>query len=351
LAPGPGSLALASDAFVRVFQSDLLTGAVAPSFIRSTLAANPFQAPVNLVYLADGRLLAWRTDDGGPGLAVADPPGPAATATTAGAAPGAPALRVLPSGFRAPLSDLQLAGDLLLGVETGGVLRLADPATGASRFDVRIAGAGAAVQTGPTEVLAARNAPSANDGSLIRVNTRTGETVAVRDRNAYTYSLTLDPAGGVYTVGIDPTGATSLLRHDGTGLDHTVILDSVPDEDLNVSVALDPSGGRLYATLGVDRVVAGNASGIQPLLLGNSAPRRITAFGGLLFAVNKSGTVSLFDGVSGARVGKIYLFSDGEWCVLLTDGHYAASPGGDIHVRVFVDGNPVKATEDFRLRL
>ena len=155
----------------------------------------------------------------------------------------------------------------------------------------------------------------------------------------------------MYTVGIDSTGATSLLRHDGTGLDHAVVMDSVPDEDLNVSVALDPAEGRLYATLGVDRVVAGDSNGVQVLTLANSAPRRIAARGGLLFALNKSGSVSVFDGVSGARVAEIYLFSDGEWCMLLSDGRYAASPGGDIHVRVFVDGAPVKATEDFRLRL
>jgi hypothetical protein len=206
----------------------------------------------------------------------------------------------------------------------------------------------------PTEIVAARTASSAASGSLMRVNTRTGETVAVRDRNVYTYSLTPDLEGAapvLYTVGIDTAGVTSLLRHDGPGLERVTVLDSVAEEDLNVSVALDPGTHRLYATLGLDRLVAGDGAGVQLFHVENTAPRRLAARSGMVFALNKAGTVSVLDGASGAQLAEIYLFADGEWSVLFRDGRYAASPGGDVHVRVFVDGAPVKATEEFRMRV
>ncbi len=345
---GQGLLALASPTLVRVFQSDLLSGAVAPSYIRSLLFTNPFKTDTSAAFLPDGRLFAWRSDAAGPGFALLDASGIGQT----GEAPAT--VRVLPTGFRAPLMGLQATGELLLGVETGGVLRLAELSTGISRFDVRIPGAGAAVVTAPTEIVAARTVSSASDGSLMRVNTRTGETVAVSDRNLYTYFLTVDTGGatpGLYTVGIDAAGATSLLRHDGAGLDHVTVVESVAEEDLNVSVALDPGTHRIFATLGNDRLVAGDGNGVKPLVVQNTAPRDLVARDGLLFTLNEAGTVSVLDGTSGARLAEIYLFADGEWCALFRDGRYAASPGGDVHVRVFVDGAPVKATEDFRLRI
>jgi len=51
------------------------------------------------------------------------------------------------------------------------------------------------------------------------------------------------------------------------------------------------------------------------------------------------------------NAAQIALFDDGEWAVLFRDGSYAASTGGDLHVRVFADGAPVKATEDYRLHV
>ncbi len=238
------SVALSAPSFVRVFQSDILDGAAAPTYITALLAANPFKAPTQLAALPDGRLLAWRTDAAGPGLAIID--------TSQGG-------RVvsLPTGFRAPLADLQPVGSLVLGVETGGVVRLTDLATGASRFDMRIPGTGAAVSTGATEIVAGRMSPTGAYGSLVRIDTRTGETVAIRDGNMYTYALAWDPGDGhpaLYTVGVDAAGATNLVRHDGPGLDRSTVLGSVAEEDLDVSAAVDAGTHRLYANLGLDRL-------------------------------------------------------------------------------------------------
>jgi hypothetical protein len=123
----------------------------------------------------------------------------------------------------------------------------------------------------------------------------------------------------------------------------------VADEDLDATLALDPDQHILYATLGKDRAVAWDGQALRTLSLENSMPRRLAVQGGLLFSLNGDSTVTVTDAKSGAWRAQIALFSDGEWCIVFRSGNYAASTGGDLHVRVFADGAAVKATEDYRL--
>jgi hypothetical protein len=339
-AVGQRLLAVASPSFMRVLQSDLLQRAVAPTYIRTFAVANPFAAPTGLAPASSGALLAWRMSPAPPALALVDP-------VTA-------ALTALPNGFKGPLDDLRSAGSLVLGMETGGQLRLAELATGVSRYEMRIAGAGTALVGPGTQLIAGRTSPAGVLGSLVRLDTRTGETVGIRDGSVYTYALALDQRAGapvLYTVGVDEKGGTSLLRHEGQGFETSTVLDSVPAEVLDVSEAVDPSLHRLYATLGVDRLVAGDGVTVSPLPLGNTSPVRLAAADGLLYALTRAGTVSIADGATGEQLAELFVFDDSEWAIVFPDGRYAASTGGDVRVRVFVDGDPVKATEDFRLRL
>ncbi len=155
----------------------------------------------------------------------------------------------------------------------------------------------------------------------------------------------------IYSVGIDSARSTNLLRYDGPGFERETLLDSTPDEDLDASLSLDPDAHVLYATFGKDRAVAWDGQALRTLTLENSAPRRLEARGRLLFSVNRDSTVTVADAHTGARRAQIALFNDGEWAVVFRDGSYAASTGGDLHVRVFADGAPVKATEDYRLHI
>jgi hypothetical protein len=336
-----GAVALGSPEWVRVFASDMLTAAVSPSFISTRLRPNPFGAPVGLGFLDDGRLLAWRADTVAPGVSVATADGP---------------FTVLPAGFRGPTLALRAAGSALVGIETGGTVRIVDMATGLSRFELRVPGVSAAVQTGPTEIIAARNSSSSSAGSLLRVNVETGETVAVKDRNVYTWGVSLDrpdPDGAqvLYSVGVDASGSTNLFMHDGPGFEHETLLDSVAAEDLDAGFSIDPTSHALYAIVGRDRVVRWDGKQAAVLALEGAAPMRLVARDNLLFVLNRDGTVTVSAAATGARLGEIALFADGEWAILLRDGRYAASTGGDLHVRVFVAGAPLKTTEDYRLRI
>ena len=347
---GQGRIALGSRDWVRVLSSDWLEGSSSPSSIHTLVAANPFSDAVGLAFLGENRLLAWGSGaSAAPGLALLD-------TTSLGAAQPAPVFVPVASPFRAPLTDLRAGLEELIGTEAGGTLRVADPSTGASRFDSRVSGAVAAVRVSSGEVVAARNASAGPQGSLIRLNLATGETVAVRDRNLFTYALLLEPGSAgkgpeLYSVGVDAARSTNLLRHDGPGFERETLLDHVAAEDLDAVLSFDPVQHVLYATLGRDRAVAWDGQSLRTLSLENSVPRRLLVRNGLAFAVNRDSTVTIADARTGETRAQAALFSDGEWAIVFADGRYAASTGGDLHVRVFSDGSPVKTTEDYRLRI
>jgi hypothetical protein len=153
----------------------------------------------------------------------------------------------------------------------------------------------------------------------------------------------------LYSVGIDHAGATNLLRHDGPSLERETLLDSIPEEDLDASLAVDPGSHLLYASLGRDRIVCWDGKQLKPLDAEGCAPLRLAARDGLLYSLNKDSTVSVLKGETGERLAEVSLFADGEWCALLRDGRYAASPGGDVRVKVFEDDAPASTKDDYRL--
>jgi WD40 repeat protein len=345
-----GLVALGSADWVRVFATDLLTGSQTPTFIRSVAARNPSRAPAGLSFLPGSRLLSWRNDGGPPGLAMLD----VSSLSAPGSSPAA--FQQLPSAFKGPLLDLEVAGDSILGIQSAGMIQLTDLVTGGPRFELRVPGASTAAAISATELVVGRNSAAAPGGSLLRVNMRTGETVSLSDRNAFTYGLLLGSGGNpvrplLFSVGVDASGSTNLVLHEGASFERESLLQSVPEEDLDVSLALDPDTHILYSSLGRDRVVTWDGKQMKSIVLDNAAPRRLVARDALIFSLNRDSTVTVSNSASGASLAEIYLFSDGEWCTLFRDGRYAASPGGDIHVKVYEGGAPVKSTEDYRLRI
>ncbi len=349
---GQGRVALGSRDWVRVFSSESLDGSAPLTSLHTIQAPNPFADSVGLAFLGPGKLLAWGsgsnrgTRDCSPRHIDAGTGGPGIAFFRARFLPPFEARSVICGPLQTSLSAWRRAARCALQ----------NPVTGATRFETRIAGAGTAVRVSAKEIVAGRNTSSGREGSLLRVNVGTGETVAIPGRNIFTYALLLDPgasgrAPSLYSVGIDSARATNLLKHEGPGFEKETLLDSVAEEDLDASLSLDPDRHVLYATFGRDRTVAWDGQALRSLAVENSVPRRLVARGRLVFSLNKDSTVTVADAQTGARRAQIALFNDGEWCVAFRDGSYAASTGGDLHVRVIVDGSPVKATEDYRLHV
>jgi hypothetical protein len=341
-----GMLAMCSSSWIRVFGFDLSSGAPLPTSLRTRAAENPFTSSTRISFLTATRLLVWRNDGVAAGTAILE-----ISALSAGNAPPFE-LRPYAAGFAAPLTSLSVTGSLASGIEAGGLVRLTDIGAGLSLFSTRVPGANTVVAVSAAELLAGRSTVTALEGSLVKIDTRTGETVGIRNQNALIFSVLLDPSGReIYSVGVDESGATNLLRHAGSGYEQGTVLDSVAEEGTEASIALDPTPRMLYASLGRDRVVAWDGALLRAVPVQGSAARKLAARNGLLYSLNRDGTVTVHSGQSGRRLAELALFSDGEWCALFDGGRYAASPGGDARVRVFLDEAPVQAPEDYRVRL
>jgi hypothetical protein len=351
-----GFLAVGSRDWIRLFRSDILEESQMPGFVHSILIENPWKSPVGLSFLSDTSLLVWSKDDGPPRFAVLDVPGDI-TRTASVAAPGALQFRALPSGFHAPLIDLVASSSSLLGIENGGMVRVVDPFTGASRFEAHVSALSAVVAISPTELIGGKNTALSFGGSLVRINTRTGETVALPGRNVYTWDLIFDPTPpgaeepALYSLGVDGSGATNLLRHDGPGFERETVLASEPEENLDASLALDPSTHELYASMTRTSVVSWNGVRASAIPTEYGAVGGLVVCADLMMSLDRDSILVMEDKASGSRIAALYLFQDGEWAAEVRGGGYLASPGGDVHVKVFLNGSLMKATEDYRLRI
>ncbi len=352
-----GLLAEGSRDWIRVFSSDVFTGSPSPSYVHSVLVDNPWKSPVGLSFISDTSLLAWTRDDSPPRFALLDVPESAIVRGSPGGSPPSLRFRLLPSGFRAPLTDLSVQGGSLLGIENGGMIRLVDLTTGVPRFESRVPALSAVVATAANELIGGRNTALAAGGSLVRINTRTGETVGMSDRNVFTWDLVFDPAAPgatgplLYSLGVDASGATNLVLHDGSGFERETLLATDPEENLDAGLALDPSTHVLYASLGRARIVSWDGQKATTLPSDYASWRTLVACAGLILSLDRNSVLVITEQSTGSRVGELSLFSDGEWAATVRGGGYVASPGGDAHVKVFVNGAPVKANEDYRLRV
>jgi hypothetical protein len=297
-----------------------------------------------LTFLSSDRLLIWpKGESSGPPLALDVP---SRTLQKAGGAQnGGPLLESEAQPEGSPLAGT------LLNLEQGGTVRLSDFVTGAVRYESRLPGMYTIALAGPTDLVGGRNAAISTEGSLLKINMQTGETVAIPTRALFTYEVLFDSAvQALYSIGVDRGGSTSLLRHSGPGFETETPIDRVDWEDLFAALALDSSTGLLFSSLGSARISVWDTGALALMRFPDTAqiPRTLRARDGLLFALNRDSTVSVWD-ERGPHLAEISIFSDGEWCFQLADGRFSASSAGAGHLEVTIDGSPAPDKDAFRI--
>jgi WD40 repeat protein len=317
IALGNGILALATTHSIHMFSYP-------PSGITHSAIPNPYGGPVGLDFVGTGKLLAWRLGDGPGALGVVD----LSTGTFSD------------SGVRltAPIVAEATRDGRVATLEEGGIVKVSDLATGALQFETRRPGVTAIAMTGPHTLLCGRAEGGALGSSLMRIDTRTGETAPVPCASRLTFSLITDPAHqAAYSLGVGPGGKTDLLQHSGPGLDSERVLDSAEGELLSASASLDREEGVLYAAF--DQEMVGVSTGGVPAR--RALPIRgavaLRAANGILVSLGKDSLVSLWDAAAGRPLGDISLFSDDGWAVTFPDGSYAGSADLRNRVAVFLE--------------
>ena len=316
LALGNGMLAIATAHAIHVFSHP-------PSGIAHFAVPNPYGGPVGLDLVDSGRLLVWRAGDGPGALGVLD----LSTRSFTG------------SGIRfdAPLVSVRTREDRVFSLEEDGTVKVSDLATGAPLFETRRPGVTTIAVTGPHTVLCGRAVTSVLGSSIVRINTRTGETTSIPGAASVTFALFADPVRGTaYSLGVDQAGKTDLLLHAGPGLGSEVVLDSAPGESLSASAAVDPADGVLYGALDREMVEAWSGGVRKQDALPIRGAIALRAADGILASMDKDSMVSLWDARSGRLLGDISLFSDDGWAVTLPDGSYTGSSDVENRVVVFL---------------
>ena len=325
-------LAAASPEWIWVFRrpagggtgslADLATGALA--------VRNPLAGPTGLTF-ADGRLVAWRQGAGTPAAVTVDPGAGAVTGPVA--------------GLSAPLLQLEPSPGGLVSLERTGTVRMVALPGGADAgrqlFEAWLPGTLCVVATSDRELVGGRTPVSgtAGGGTLLRIDMRTGETVAVPGGSRSTFDLAWDRDRGVlYSLGIDTTGNTVLLRHEGSGLESERVLSRWEGEDLAASIGLDPAGGAVYASLGTGGIVAWDGNAAGSIASEGRVPQRLATARGTLVSINRDATLSVWDPAAKALYGDLYLLASGDWCLVGANGRWSATDGAAPLARVTVDG-------------
>ncbi len=337
-----GLLALASPRWIWLFRQPELTGPASASTV--TTFPNPLGGPTGLVFV-EGRLVAWRQGPGSPAAVTLDTATGAVTGTLAGLA--------------APLLQLEPASGSLVSLDRTGTVRLvALPGTVAANdsgrplFDAWLPGTLCVLAISDRELVGGRTpiGSGSGGGTLLRINMRTGETVAVPGSSRSTYDLAWDAARGtLYSLGVDAAGDTVLMGHEGTGFESERVLARYEDEDLSAALALDPATGTVYASLGFGGIVAWDGSSAGLIASEGRVPRRLAAAPGVLASVNRDSAVSLWDAATRVLAADLYLLASGDWCQVGAGGRWSASDGAAQLVRVTVDGALVVDPAAWRL--
>jgi hypothetical protein len=271
----------------------------------------PFPGSFKLQFLDDRRLLAWREE-----------PGALATVDLATGESQAMAVAIGSS-----LQQVSLSPHGLILVERSGLCRILDPQSLQTRFSYA---ARAVNRLTPTRGDLLVGAGAAGFGSsLFQINSRTGETVPIRDPSLFVYDLLYSTSRAtLYSLAVESSSGsarTVLAAHTGRQLDSRRVLATFEGEDLRASLAEDAEG-RLYCSLGFGPLAVWDGTTLARRENPGAVARRLAVHAGRLYAVNTDSSISVWDS-PGEAPWRMYLFLDGDWALLGPQGQVYGSPG------------------------
>ena len=216
------------------------------------------------------------------------------------------------------LQTIDVYDQRVLFLDRSGRIELHDTRTGATVFSYRGRGLQTAIYTARGMFVGKAEA-GVFDSSVLRVNSDTGETVALNTSTDLVFHLSYDARRGrLFSVGIKrpPEGGISTVIEifEGAAFQRSRVILEIPDEYLDATVIVDPVTGTAYTTLD-DRggILTWDGTRVSELLR-NAAhiPARIFLDGMYLYSVNRDGTVSVFDRTTGEQKLNLYVI-DGSW--------------------------------------
>jgi len=318
-AAADGVIALGAGDLVHVFE-------ISPGLRERFSVANPWgAAPIGLSFLDDTRLLAWPMGDAPGALALIDC--------------DTHAVRDLGAAFDNPLAAVAVRGGRIFTLERGGRIQSVDAASGTQKLVAVRPGAVCLAPLGDTGLVVGRVRGGSLESSMVRIDLRTGETAPVSSSEAFTYALAVDASdGSLYSLGVDQDGSTKLFRHQGADLGRESVVDSAAGEYLGASLCRDPDSGVVYSSIGRRQVSTWSRGVLSHLRDPSPGIQAMQVRQGLLCALQRDSTVTVWDTVQDRAVATLFPFADGSWAAILADGSVQGAPAGMAKVSIFAQG-------------
>lgn len=218
-------------------------------------------------------------------------------------------------------SSVLLDEERIIILERNTSIRVLDPVTLGETL--RIPGNGILDMALSDGILfAGRTQTSLTPYSLLKIDLLFGETLPLENRMSVIYRLVLDPSRNVlYGLGLTQDHVTAIerFRISGERISSSRVYTSTifdPEGD----ITFEPDTGSLYTTAGYTTPLL--LSGSRRLLFEATShlPRRLFLSRGILYAVNRDGSVSIWDANTRSHLYDVVLFADGEWLIEGRDG-------------------------------
>ena len=281
--------------------------------------SNPYATPVGLQFLDNENLLIWDKSEKHRGISAIN----------------------LSSGhiyneyrnFSAPQLQIDLSAGNILSLERNGLLRVLELNSYDLLFEYLSPGLQKIVTAGENDLIGARTQISGFSGSLIRIDSQTGETVPLADSSLLTYDLIYDDNDDtLYTLSIDRSGGktnTHVKYHYGEGLEKSRAILNYRGEDLFASLDYDDATKTLFTSLGYGRVQSWDGKDIKVFQTTRHIPRNIKVTNRLLFSLNKDSTITIWDRQSRSVILDLYLFKDYSWIAVFPNENAYISKNAD----------------------
>lgn len=278
---------------------------------------NPLQGSVGLLTIAYGtpaaqRIALWDASGRNPVITLFDP------YTTL--------FRELPLDEHRSVRSLHATENHLLLLHGSNSLRKIELRTLETVFSYNADGMETAVSTDEQTIVIGKSRLDPFDSALLRIDTRTGETVRIDSDSFLVFDIVYDHTSQLlYSLGLQETSSgvrTTVTVHRGTNFQNRRIIHSYEGEDLDAAIELDPRSGWLYTSLGREGVVVWDGRRTTTLPRFEHIARELRIAGRHLFAINRDGSLSVWHLRTGEAVMTVYLFTDGEWAVITADGYY-----------------------------
>ena len=106
------------------------------------------------------------------------------------------------------------------------------------------------------------------------------------------------------------------------------LIASVPEENLDASLALDPLTHVLYASLGRASIVSWDGVNESTIPTEYGSVRGLLAGAGLIISMDRDSTLAIEEKSSGSRLAELSLFADGEWAATVRGEAIWLPPAG-----------------------